>query len=336
MEKIKKYYPQMDMMKGIAMLLMVMGHVIPWTLGEPTFLHRSICAVTQNEAWNSILYKLIYSFHMPLLFFVSGFLFYKAFDNSKEYMKRLVGKRTARLLVPYITTGTLLYLARGHWGYWFLQDLFVLNILVGMLLVITRRLNAISELAIYVVVYGLLIAFYRLTPSLTKDTYGIVVFSNLYFYFPAFMLGLLSKKYSHVYEFIQKGYILLFSFIGYILLFVFKEVDVPYIGFFASLFMPLAMIIFINSFCIQFPKKHSGGVMLIGRYSLEIYILHVFFVMVFPAVGQYMLSIDNWMSVFTFQLLYSFCLSLIAIVCSMLAAKFVKTSTLLKRLLFGQ
>lgn len=251
-------------------------------------------------------------------------------------MKRLVGKRTARLLVPYITTGTLLYLARGHWGYWFLQDLFVLNILVGMLLVITRRLNAISELAIYVVVYGLLIAFYRLTPSLTKDTYGIVVFSNLYFYFPAFMLGLLSKKYSHIYEFIQKGYILLFSFIGYILLFVFKEVDVPYIGFFASLFMPLAMIIFINSFCIQFPKKHSGGVMLIGRYSLEIYILHVFFVMVFPAVGQYMLSIDNWMTVFTFQLLYSFCLSLIAIVCSMLVAKFVKTSTLLKRLLFGQ
>lgn len=117
---------------------------------------------------------------------------------------------------------------------------------------------------------------------------------------------------------------------------MFKEVDVPYIGFFASLFMPLAMIIFINSFCIQFPKKHSGGIMLIGRYSLEIYILHVFFVMVFPAVGQYMLSIDNWMSVFTFQLLYSFCLSLIAIVCSMLVAKFVKTSTLLKRLLFGQ
>lgn len=69
MEKIKKYYPQMDMMKGIAILLMVMGHVIPWTLGEPTFLHRPICAVTQNEAWNSILYKLIYSFHMPLLFF---------------------------------------------------------------------------------------------------------------------------------------------------------------------------------------------------------------------------------------------------------------------------
>ena len=82
--------------------------------------------------------------------------------------------------------------------------------------------------------------------------------------------------------------------------------------------------------------RPGGGVMLIGRYSLEIYILHVFFVMIFPAVGQYMLSIDNWMSVFTFQLLYSFCLSLIAIVCSMLAAKFVKTSTLLKRLLFGQ
>ena len=83
-------------------------------------------------------------------------------------------------------------------------------------------------------------------------------------------------------------------------------------------------------------SRTGWGVMLIGKYSLEIYILHVFFVMVFPAVGQYMLSIDNWMSVFTFQLLYSFCLSLIAIICSMLAAKFVKTSTLLKRLLFGQ
>ena len=89
--------------------------------------------------------------------------------------------------------------------------------------------------------------------------------------------------------------------------------------------------------CLKVPFSDGlGGVMLIGRYSLEIYILHVFFVMIFPAVGQYMLSMDNWMSVFTFQLLYSFCLSLIAIVCSMLAAKFVKTSTLLKRLLFGQ
>lgn len=326
----------MDMMKGIAMLLMVMGHVIPWTLGEPTFLRRPICEVTQNEAWNSILYKLIYSFHMPLLFFVSGFLFYKAFDNAKEYMKRLVAKRTTRLLVPYITTGTLLYLARGHWGYWFLQDLFVLNILVGMLLVITKRLHAISELVIYIAVYVLLIAFYRLTPNLTKVTHGIVVFSNLYFYFPAFMLGVLSKKYSRLYEFIQERYTLLFSFIGYVLLFVLKEANVPYIGFFASLFMPLTMIIFINSFCIQFPKKYSGGAILIGKYSLEIYILHVFFVMVFPAVGQYMLSIDNWMSVFTFQLVYSFCLSLIAIVCSMLTAKFIKTSTILKRLLFGQ
>lgn len=249
----------MDMMKGIAMFLMVMGHVIPWTLGEPTFLHRPICEITQNEAWNSMLYKLIYSFHMPLLFFVSGFLFYKAFGNSKEYMKKLIHKRATRLLIPYITTGTLLYLARGHWGYWFLQDLFVLNILVGLLLVITRKLNIISELSIYVVVYALLIVFYRLTPHLANDSHGIVVFSNLYFYFPAFMFGLLSKKYIQVYEFIQKRHILLLSFIVYILLFVLKEICVPYIGFFASLFMPLTMIIFINSFCIQFPKKYSGG-----------------------------------------------------------------------------
>lgn len=72
METAKVYYPYLDVLKGIAILLMVMGHVITWTL-DKSFIHQPVLSLSGNELYLSLVYKIIYSFHMPLLFFVSGF-----------------------------------------------------------------------------------------------------------------------------------------------------------------------------------------------------------------------------------------------------------------------
>lgn len=72
METAKVYYPYLDVLKGIAILLMVMGHVIIWTL-DKSFIHQLVLSLSGNELYLSLVYKIIYSFHMPLLFFVSGF-----------------------------------------------------------------------------------------------------------------------------------------------------------------------------------------------------------------------------------------------------------------------
>lgn len=56
----KRHYDFLDAMKGMGILLVVLGHV---SLIEP-------------------LNTVIYAFHMPLFFFISGFLF---FSSRKEH-----------------------------------------------------------------------------------------------------------------------------------------------------------------------------------------------------------------------------------------------------------
>lgn len=66
----------LDITKGIAIILMVLGHT-----SIPTLFHNYI-----------------FSFHMPLFFLVSGYMFKNKY-NFKEYIIR----KTKQLLIPYIT-----------------------------------------------------------------------------------------------------------------------------------------------------------------------------------------------------------------------------------------
>lgn len=80
---------------------------------------------------------------------------------------------------------------------------------------------------------------------------------------------------------------------------------------------------------------HMGVIAYIGRNSMEIYLLHSFFVMIFKEVGVYMISLNSLVTCVTFQIVYSFVLSVIAITLSILIANFLKVSSILKKLLFG-
>ena len=95
METAKVYYPYLDVLKGIAIILMVMGHVIPWTL-DKSFIHQPLLSLSGNELYLSLVYKIIYSFHMPLLFFVSGFLFYKPIKINDKFFQKTLTKRFLR------------------------------------------------------------------------------------------------------------------------------------------------------------------------------------------------------------------------------------------------
>lgn len=56
------------------------------------------------------LFKWIYSFHMPLFFFISGFLFSLTNESFIEMDKeKLIRKKAQRLLVPYLVLGVVLW-----------------------------------------------------------------------------------------------------------------------------------------------------------------------------------------------------------------------------------
>ncbi len=71
----------LDVAKGIGIILVILSHCVPY--GGFTF-------------------KLIFSFHMPLFFFLSGYLF------EKSEMKTVLCTKVKRLLVPFI-----IYMALG-------------------------------------------------------------------------------------------------------------------------------------------------------------------------------------------------------------------------------
>ncbi len=68
--KTRLFY--LDFLKGFAILLVILGHVIQYNINDP---------------YNNIVFRYIYAFHMPLFMFISGFVSYK--EKSKlKYIKK--------------------------------------------------------------------------------------------------------------------------------------------------------------------------------------------------------------------------------------------------------
>lgn len=74
----------LDFIKAFATILVILGHVIQFS----------------NENFDeSLLFKFIYSFHMPLFMFISGYLYFNA--NQATASKNKLKKRCETLLVPF-------------------------------------------------------------------------------------------------------------------------------------------------------------------------------------------------------------------------------------------
>lgn len=85
-----------DIAKGIGIFLVVVGHCIPDATSATGI-------AIPAYRW---LHDVIYSFHMPLFFFLAGFMVsrQKMLDRAQKPLD-LVRKRVSRLLVPYVFVG---------------------------------------------------------------------------------------------------------------------------------------------------------------------------------------------------------------------------------------
>lgn len=103
---MKQRLEYVDALKGFAILLVVMGHVIAW-------FFQSYMDVLPLRPSPMQLWHVIYSFHMPLFMFISGYLFGMShFRTFKEYVVKMK-KKAMMILVPWLVSGTLLNLVGG-------------------------------------------------------------------------------------------------------------------------------------------------------------------------------------------------------------------------------
>lgn len=85
-----------DIMKGIAILLVVLGHSVPDQASASGIASYSLY----------LMRTIIYSFHMPVFFFVAGYFMH---IPLKEGFQKFIKDKSIRLMVPYFTIGLLYF-----------------------------------------------------------------------------------------------------------------------------------------------------------------------------------------------------------------------------------
>ena len=127
---------------GGAILLVLWGHCLQG------------CNTDLFNIFQNWMFRIIYSFHMPLFMLISGYLFWKS-RNKK--LKDIIIRRIVTIGIPFLVWSTLLYfrkvvilheevsimkyLQNIRYGIWFLQSIFIITIEVAIIIKIAERIN---------------------------------------------------------------------------------------------------------------------------------------------------------------------------------------------------
>ena len=329
-----------DAIKGFAITLMVMGHVIAWM-----FVDWSVLIPTSSSP--ALLWNLIYSFHMPLFMFVSGYLFgRKQICDFGAYFK-YVGRKSLPLLIPYFVMGIVAHyyyaFAYGksyHWfAYWYLLTLFQLIAVVGLILLCSARIrNRMVKLAVDIVL--LLVAYRSILwlqfcmPAICSyvPKFAYLGVDHIQGMFWPFAIGMLFTKYNiNIPKWIDsiKGVWCCFLLWAFSFSFNLSEIC-KWSGVFA------AFIAFRNISWLR-----HNAVTYIGRISLSIYILHLFFRYPFLAAGKWFVEVSleygltGRILTLPVQLVLSLAISLVIIIACAVLDRQIQKVPIVRTLVLG-
>lgn len=271
---------------------------------------------------------------MPLLFFVSGFLFFKPGTQVIGNVRTQLVRRAKRLLIPYIVTGWLVLLLKGYFGYWFFYILLILNLIILIELYVEESLHLRigHECIGHLIVFATLVFCTKQLSQYTlpSEISHLVGLPN---YYLAFIFGYMTHKCKEIERLILNH---VFSFIC-LLVYIGLMILTSYYGITCKLniFIPVFVIAFLYGSFLNYKTFFGGGLTYIGKHSMEIYVLHLFFVMPFKDVGSYIITIKDLPQSLTLQITYAIVISSIAIVLSVVSANLLKSNKYLSKLMFG-
>jgi fucose 4-O-acetylase-like acetyltransferase len=279
----------LDVMKGMAILAVVWGHVVFESLGV-------------QGAINNLSYNIVSSFHMPLFFIVAGFLLYKAVN--KEYYQWIRDKATY-LLIPHYTVGILVYLIPLwipalklavpnftflQWivqviflnqGEWFLWTLFCVFVVLGY---VSKFHGDKFWMALFGIVAIALIFPTRLLPNF----FGI---KDLQWYLPFSVIGIIIAKYYQK----SKWWLILVLGIAYIPIMLVTQWQGGWVHQpLDSLLKVIGITRFLQAIsgvcliaCLAYLFRNTKILQWLGKYSFSIYITNFLFIGLGIGVGMF-------------------------------------------------
>lgn len=328
---------EFDIAKGIAIYLVVLGHLLSQVAGKEIIL-ITFC-------------------HMPVFFWISGYFLNKRLGKwgGVEY-KDLVSKRIDRLLVPYIfwsfislAVNVAMRLVSSKMCFADFLDEFI-NIFIFSrsvwFLIVLLISELICILACYVTkvykynMYVILLIVWFLISMLPIDSFFYIY--KFKWLFPFFILGMLCDEYEIYDKTNKKVYLIGLLFIVGRFLFYNEKHFEEYVSFAYSSAKSLlvGMIYYVLStlsICLVFAIAiwtnrivGSHYLALVGRYSLEVYVIHMLFVKFVSFVPDIVMSNDVY--IYIYFAIYA----VIIIIAIVLISKYILEKVKLFRIAVGK
>lgn len=189
--EVKKRDAYLDIVKGIAIIMVVVGHCIQFGSGAEFM---------EGDFFYNDVFRFIYSWHMPLFMLVSGYLF--SFSVRRHDWRALIISRFRYLVLPMLITivlytlggkGTFAHDLTRHFfnDIWFLWAIFYNSLLVLMV----RKLLADNILAY--------VGLYMLT-FVVPDSFNAALYKFMYpFFVSSYLYG--AGKLSRVKRFFSRN-----------------------------------------------------------------------------------------------------------------------------------
>lgn len=310
----------LDSMKGLAILLVVIGHVMQFSFGKNP----------------SDVVTMLSIFHMPIFFYISGYLLYKEPSSFKDMITRLA-KRAASLLVPYFVFLALWsifsdvnYVSLVFMGgerYWFLWILFQLSI---FFMFYGYTISGIKKDWIYIT---LLIIPYLFLILIKIFNMGGV--NHLVTYYRYFLIGFLCKKYSVFNNLMLRNEIVYATgFIMYFLQWRYSCLHNMVLIFMGG----IGAIVVLQRLFVVMERSHKSVSLLallskVGTKSLSVYVLHYYFIPDVERVVSVVLDVGN---PFIWQLTLSLLLSVPIVAASIFIGQLIESNKYLNLLFFGK
>lgn len=307
-----------ETLRGIAIILVVAGHVIGSTI-------EGGLQVANDSIWRYFYYSFEY-LRLPLFTAISGYV-YSLKPVNINYLKTFTLKKIRRLLFPLIFVGGLYYVVRNiipgtnftdpineiwkifilpYTLYWYLPSLFIIFVTVAMLDSFKLMNNKNKWFIIMICSIGLV---YVEQTSIVQLSTNYFSFKGAMFLMPYFILGIGLNKFKEIFSKSDIKLSLIYLIIGIILQQILWFTDIT-----ASpkIIITLSLIIGIPFIVIAFNLNMNNKFLIkIAKYAYTIYLFHAFG----TAGGRIILNafnITNGILVFVISLSGAIILSIIA------------------------
>ena len=327
---MKQRIDYIDRMKGFAIFLVVMGHVIGFALGQADDL---------AGRWIS-------SFHMPLFMFLSGLVACSGVVPPYWSVGKLVKKLRALLLPLFVfglcytftfskdvVSGVVGFVeSPSKNGYWYLMTLAVFYVSLCL-----YRLNVKNkwyvDVAMAIGIWGGYIVLWK-TFAQTRDYFCLLNCGNFY---PFFMLGVFTTKYQLLEKLKSANWLFSLCIIAYAIVFC---VEMPTHGLDSlnrHIFMPFCMVTVVVSL---FMHRHGQSSLIertleaLGKRTLDIYMIHYFFVsqISLRAIGNSLETTENSLLLF----IAVFIISAVVTALSVVIGEVLHKGRLIDRFVYGK